>query len=235
MPAEPKHRVYGARHRWPWRDERARNHHDREPERARGYDFGNGGAPARVLRQNRFNPMFAEQADVVSGGERPACLNDADMRQIGSFHRGIDKADYIGVLRRGQQLRQREAANSAEHDARLRPERGDGRRHIRHLDPSVFWQFHPGRAFDSQKRSAVYLGRLDGVAAHLAGERVGGIDQNIDAPVFEMADEPFYTAKSATAHRNRLSARRDRSARERQNRVEARIAGEQARQRARFR
>jgi hypothetical protein len=64
---------------------------------------------------------------------------------------------------------------------------------------------------------------------------MGRIDQDIDPLVSQIADKLLNPAKTATADWNGLRARRRSPARKRQGRLEARIGGEQPRQRARFR
>ena len=81
MPGEPSHGVLRRRNRWPGRNERALHHHDRQAERAGGFDLGDRCVAAGVLGQNNLDAVLAEQADVVLRREGAARLDEDDVRQ----------------------------------------------------------------------------------------------------------------------------------------------------------
>ena len=121
MLGEPCHGVLRRRNRWPGRNERALNHHHRQVKRARRLDLGDGGIAASILRQNNLDAMLAEQPDVVLRRKRPARLDKDDVRQSEGRGGQIDQADNVGVLRRGLQLGEGEAADPAENLPGLGP------------------------------------------------------------------------------------------------------------------
>ena len=122
--------------------------------------------------------------------------------------RQIDQPDDVGVLRRGLQFGEGEAADPAEDYPRLGANRLDGGGHIWRERPIVAGLRLPGRSFDREQRRARGRSRIDGVAAHLRGKGVGGVHQHVDTLVPQIADEPFDAAEPAASCRDRLSARR---------------------------
>ncbi len=235
MPVEPDHCVFSRWNRWPWRNERARNHHDRQAERVRRFDLGNGGIAARILGENSFDAMLPEQADIVLRREGASRLDHCDVRQAGRNRGPVDHADNISVLPRGSQLRKGKAADAAEDDARLWAERCDGGSNVRRLDPAISRLLLPSGPLDGEKRRAGHRGGLDRVAAHLASEGMRGVDQHIDAFHPQIAGKALRTAKTAASRWNWLSAGRGGPACERKDCFEAPVAGEESRKRARFR
>lgn len=234
MPDKPDHGVFCGGNRGPRGNEGAFDHDNGQLERARRLDLGGGGMAARILRKYDFDAAALEQADIVLGGERPASLYKFDIGQLAGHRRHIDQTYDVGVLRRGQKLRDSKAAYT-EDDARLFAERRDGRSHVRHEGPVVARLPLPGRPLDGEQRRTGYRGCCDGVAAHLGGERVRRVDQNVDALVAQIADETFDPAEAAASHRNGLSTRRCGSPGERQCRLETPVGCEELCECARFR
>ncbi len=235
MLGEPCHGLFRRRNRWPGWNERALNHHDRQAKRARRFDLGDGGIAAGVFRQNNLDAVLAEQPDVVLRREGAARLNEDDVRQ--SERRGgqINQAYNVGVLRRGLQLGEGEAADPAENLPGLGANRLDSGGHIWRKRPIVAGPKLPGRSFDREQRRAGGRSRFDGMAAHLRGEGVRGIHQHLNALVPKIADEPFDAAKPAASRRDRLGARRGSPAGEGKRGIEMAVPGEQPCKRARFR
>jgi len=231
MPREPDHGVFGGWNGWPRRYEGALHHDHGQLQRARCLDLGGGGMAARVLRQDHLNAMVLEQTDIVLGGKRPPSLNEHNIGQIAGHGGHVDQPHDVSVLRRGQKLTDCQASD-AEHHTRVRAQRGYGRGHVRNLDPIVAGLTLPRRSFYGEQRRTCDRGGRDGVAAHLSGKGMGCVDQNVDAFVPQIADEPLDAAKAAASHRNGLSARSRGAPGQRQRRLKALIRREQARQRA---
>ena len=147
----------------------------------------------------------------------------------------VDQADDVGVLRRGLQLGEGEAADPAENLPGRGANRLDSGGHIRRERPIVAGLRLPGGSFDGEQRRAGGRSRFDGVAAHLRGEGMRGIHQHIDALVAQIADEPFDAAEAAASGRDRLGARRGRPAGEGERGIETAVRCEQPCKRARFR
>ncbi len=235
MAGQPAQGVFHRRNRWPGRNERALNHHDRQAKRARCLDLGDGGIAAGVFRQNNLDAMLPEQADIILRREGAARLNEDDVRQSEGRGGQIDQADDVGVLRRGLQLGEGEAADPAENLPGLGANRLDSGGHIWRKRPIVAGPKLPGRSFDREQRRAGGRSRFDGMAAHLRGEGVRGIHQHLNALVPKIADEPFDAAKPAASRRDRLGARRGSPAGEGKRGIEMAVPGEQPCKRARFR
>lgn len=235
MCAKPGHRLFNRCDGGPRWNEGPRDHDNRQCQSARGFDLGHCGPATRVLSEDDFDTVLAEQADVVIGGEGAAPLNNDGAGQTGWGCRHIDQPDHVSMLRGRSELRQRQAAGPAEHDARAWPQRGHRRSYVRHLGPPVARLLLPRRPFDGEKRDACSLSGLYGIAAHPAGEGMGCIDQGIDARLAQIMDKPLNPAKAAAPDWNGLGTRRGGPAGKRQDCIEARIGREQPCQRARFR
>ena len=232
---EPSHGIFRRRNRWPGRDVRALDHHDRQAERAGGFDLGDRCVAAGIFGQDNLDAVFAEQSEIVLRREGAACLDEDDVWQIERAFGQVDQADDVGVLRRGLKLGKREASDPAEDISRRRANRLDGGGQIGREGPTVAGLRLPGGPFDGDKRRAGGRGRFDGVAAHLRGERMRGINEHIDALVAQIADEPFDAAEAAVSGGDRLGAGRRGPAGKGECGFKTAVRREQPRKRARFR
>jgi len=234
MGGEPNHGFGGGRYTGPGRNEWAGNHDNGQPECARSFDLRYGRVSARVLRQDRLDAMLAEEADIVIGGERAARLDDFDVRQIGRLGGAVDQADNVAVLWRGLQVSQGKTADGAEDRAGFGAERCDGGRHVLDLNPNISSLFYPGGPLQREQRRICQARRFDGVAAHLRGKGMRGVDQKIDAFGLEIVGEPFGATKAAAAGFNGLRPGRKRPASKRQDGFEPEVCRNKFRERARF-
>jgi len=235
MAGKPDHGVFGGRNRWARRDEWALDHHDGKSKRARGFDLGNRGAAARILRENHLDAALVKQANIVLPCERPACLDYDDIGQIERCCWRVDQPDDVGMLRRGLKLSKSEAADGAEDRARFWAERGNRRSHIRNEGPVVPWLPFPGGPFDGEKRRPGDRSGRDGVAAHLGGKGMGRVDEHIDALVPQITCKPCGSAKAASSDANGLSARSRRPSCKGENCLETAVPSEQPCERTSFR
>jgi len=104
------------------------------------------------------------------------------------------------MLRLGRKSCQMHAAQS-QHDALRRPaQRGDGGREISHHLPAVARGGLPGGARQRQQRNAGLRTGRDGVAAHLRGKRVRGIDEVRHTLVAQIPYQPGHTSEATYAH-----------------------------------
>ena len=88
-----------------------------------------------------------------------------------------------------------------QHDAPRRPaQRSDGSREIGHRLPPVAQAGLPGGARQRQQRHAGLRAGRDGVAAHLRGKRMGGIDEVRHTLVAQIPHQPGHAAEAAHAH-----------------------------------
>ena len=234
-PGEPSHGVSGCRYRWAGRDEGPLDHHDRQAERAGGFDFGDRCVAAGILGQDNLDAVLAKQAEVVLRREGAARLDEDDVWQIERAFGQVDQADDVDVLRRGLKLGEGETADAAEDFSLRRANRLDGGGHIGREGPIVAGLRLPGGPFDGEQRRAGCRSRFDGVAAHLRGERMRGIHERIDTFVLQIADEAFDTAEAAVSGSDRLGAWRRGPAGEGECGCKTAVRREQPCKRARFR
>ena len=235
MLGEPNHGVFSRGDRWAGRDEGAPDHHDRQAERAGGFDLGDRCIAAGILGQDNLDAVLAKQAEVVLRREGAARLDEDDVWQIERAFGQVDQADDVDVLRRGLKLGEGETADAAEDFSLRRANRLDGGGHIGREGPIVAGLRLPGGPFDSEQRRAGCRSRFDGVAAHLRGERMRGIHERIDTFVLQIADEAFDTAEAAVSGSDRLGAWRRGPAGEGECGCKTAVRREQPCKRARFR
>lgn len=235
MAAEPVYRLLRRRNGRPRRDERALNHDHREAERAGSFYLGHSGIAARVLCQNSLDAMFPKQPNVVLRRERAARLNEDYIWKFEGRRRQVYQPYDIGMLWRGLQFSKGEAPNPAEDDARFLSQSGNSRSHVWDAGPIVTGLPFPCWALHSEKGCACDRSSFDGVAAHLGGKGVGGVDQDIDTLFPQITDKPFNAAEPAASCGNRLGLRRGSPARKGKGGIETAVESEQPRQRARFR
>ena len=93
----------------------------------------------------------------------------------------------------------------------------------------------PDRAYKRSERDTGLTGSADGIGRDLVGIGMRGIDHCGDGLLAEEAREALDPAEAADARGQRLRPGRRGSAGQRQRRLEARIVGEESRQRGRFR
>ncbi len=235
MAFEPGHSVFRCWNRGPWMYIGAFDHENRQAERAGCLDLGYRGRSAGVLGENSPNAMLAEQADIAFGSEGAARLQDDGIRQARRRFRHVDQTDNVSMLRGGKQLGKSKPAHAAKYGAGLLSYCGDGGSNIRDLDPVVFWLFFPSGPLDRKKCNICCGSRLDSIAAHLAGKRVGRVNEDADVLFAQIVHESRNAAKPANSHRYRLRKGRSSPASKRQDGIETRVRGEQSRKRARFR
>ena len=114
---------------------------------------------------------------------------------------GRAPADQRGQIASVAKHRRLFTANGKEHPRA----RGQGRvrgGNIRHGLPSVTRGRLPCRAFHAQERDLGLFRCLGGVSAHLARERMGGIDKQAHVMVFEKCGQSRMSAEAADPHRN---------------------------------
>lgn len=223
QPIERGHRIgHGGDSRWGG----AGYHHDRHSERARSRKLACSCGAAGILGHDDIDPVFLQQPAFGGFLERAARRHHiGSRRQRGSVGR-IDAADQVMVPGRGGESGKILLANGQKHAAWCAAQRVCGGRHVRHDRPTVAGDWLPRRAADGEEGNARSLGGSFGMACHLFGEGMCGIDQRVDAFRAQIGDQAIDASESTDAPRDWRSNRRAGPPGERQGRPKTRIVGE---------
>ena len=198
----------------------AAHQNDGKAEPTRRFELAGRGAAAAVFGDHNRDAMFAHQTLFVVHGKRPARFDERGIVQAMLVADGVDGADDVMVLRHIRECRELQATDGEKRALRQRSQGAGGGWHVRHLEPSVAVACDPGSARQPDERNTSLLAGQPGVAGHLRGERVGGIDQQVDMSCDEMSGQPRYATKPADAGRDRQIPRPHSASRQRQCRVD---------------
>lgn len=234
MSVKPLQGFFGFCHAASRRNERPLDHDDGQAQSAGGFDFRYGCIAARILGENDFNAVFAKQLDVAAGFERAASF---DQRRIGKAERlrwGVYKPDDVTVPWSRQQFGKRKPSEPAEDSPGLGSNGCNCGAGIGDREPAVPVSRRPWRPLYRDQRNAGPGTRLDGVPAHLRGERVGRVHDNVDALSPEITAKAGNAAETTNSRRDWLLFRLSRAAGKRQDRFETRIVGQRRRKLARL-
>ena len=157
---------------------RSRDQYDGQAQGLGCVNLGARTAAAGVFGDDMRDMMGAQQVQITLQGERPA---RDDRRRIGQRqHAGrIDQAQQIMVPGLCGESGKVLFADGQKHPRRGLGQGGDGRCDIR--NEMATGEPTPGRALEPQQGDIGSGTGGDGVAAHLRGKRVGGIDDMGDA------------------------------------------------------
>ena len=170
-----------ARCRLPIGRDGAFDHHDANAEPARCFQFRLSGAAAGVLGDDDFDAVRLQQGEFILQPER-AAQGQADRVGRHALGRGrIDAAYKIGMLRGCSERREILLPDGEQNPPRLLADSLSGCLHIGHHRPFVTCVRCPGGAVDRQEGNSGQLRGFDGVAFHLAGEGMGGVDQGVES------------------------------------------------------
>lgn len=234
MAIEPRKRFVSGCHRWALRDEWTLNHNDWQSERSRCFNLRNRCAPPRILGQNDVDGVLAEELDVLVGRERPGGLHHDHVRQSRGRGWPIDEPNDIGMVGCGFEGCNREASDAAKNSSRFGSNRLNGRIHALNAVPAISVNGLPCRPFDRNEWRSRSGSCLQSVAAHLAGKRMCGIDQDIHLVLEEEAAKAAYAAESADANGEWLRAGLSRASGKGHGCLETRIGSERLCEAARF-
>ena len=180
------------------------DHDHRQPQTARRRDLGRRTGTARVLRDHKINLVVLHQRKVVRHGEGATRLHDGmvgkGQHAVGRIH----QPKQIEMLRMGGKVVQMHTPNR-QHDPRCGTlQRRHGTRDVRDMGPAVTALRLPRCPRQRDQRHAGLGTGQDGIAAHLCGERMGGVDDVRDPMRTQIADQPCNTAKAPDALGQRL-------------------------------
>jgi len=181
---------------------------DRQAQNARGFQFGGGACATGVLGDDMADAMFAQQGK-IAGQIKGATGDDGGGigQGQGAFGR-INQAQQVMVLWLGGKGRKRLFADGQKHPRRAVGQGGDRGRDVGNVGPAVTGLSLPRRALQHRQRHIRLGAGRNGIAAHLRGERVGGVNDMADAFRLEIGHQPRHPAKAADPDRQRLRHRR---------------------------
>lgn len=208
-----------ARHRIDERQVRPFEHQDLDAEVAGGRDLAVGGVAATVLRHDNIDPPFDQERALIGFRERPARQQVPRVRNI-QIDR-LDTADEVEMLRRGRERSDLLPAKRQKDPARRSAERSNGFSRIANRCPAVALLPLPGRAPQCQQRDPGAQRGVGGVARHPLGERMRGIDQQIDLLLQNVVGQAVSPSEAAGDDRHSMRKRIAGSAGQRQGDLEA--------------
>lgn len=188
------------------RQRRTLDQQHRQAQDACGFELGLAPFAARVFGHYPLDAMGAQERQIVLKRVRAALHHyRAALRR--HLKPRLHDAQQIPV-RRVLQERLHLLAPNGQKDAAWRSRQGTHRGvEIGHAVPAVAGAGTPRRALQRQQRHAKPSASLNGVAAHLCGKRVRGIDHVRDALLAQEGRQPIGAAEAAHASWQRLRNR----------------------------
>ena len=196
---------------------RTLHHHHRQGEPARRDKLADRRRPAGILADEDLDALAAHQVLLVVDVERPALLDDVDMRHRQAIADRLDGADEIAMLRSIGESRQFEPADREEDAPRLVAQRLRGGLDIGHGFPAVPGTRLPGLASNGEQRHAFRFAGMLGMEGHDRGKGMGRVDDGDDAFLDQIAPETLDATEAAGANRQIGRAGVDGVARQRDN------------------
>ncbi len=180
------------------------DHDHRQLQRARCRDLGSSTCTTSVLRHHKFDFVVLHQRQVIRRRKRAARLHDSMVGKGQHDVRRINQAKQIEMLGIGGKAVQMHAPDR-QHDPCSGPRQGrHGTGDVRHMGPAVAAFGLPRCARQRDQRHAGLGAGQYGIAAHLCGERMGGVDDVGDAMRAQIPDQPCNTTKAAHTLGQRL-------------------------------
>lgn len=207
MICEPAHNVVRGRKFKAIRQGRAVNHDNRQAKRARSGDFGIRRGAACVFRHYDVDLVMVHQRLVFFCNEGPARNDHLRIRQRQCRLGRVHQPQQVKMLRVGRKFSQMHATNGKHHPARGAVQRSHSPGNVRHVLPVVAGLRRPCRAGEGAERHLGLRAGSNGVAAHLRGKGVSGIDHMADLCVMEVSGQALGPAKPANPLRQRLPDR----------------------------
>lgn len=178
--------------------ERPVNHDDGNLQLPCRFELGIGVGAARIFADHAGYGVLLEQSQFALQLKRATCNQQRAVgcRQ-GHTHRvnhAQQKVMQPSLIAEGRQLL---AANGQENILAPGGQRCSRGGHIGHMRPLITGLGLPGWAFHGQQRNAQRLAGGNGVAAHLRGKRVGGINYMADLLLPQIGHQAFHAAEPA--------------------------------------
>lgn len=179
----------------------------RQGKVTRSRQFRFGPRATGVLGDDHVDLVLLEQGKIAFDGEGASGDHRLRIGQGQGLGRGIDKAQKIVVLRGLGEGGEGLAPDGQEDATRGFAQGCDGGVKVGDMGPVVPVARLPWRAFKGDQGGSRCLAGGDGIAAHLRGEGVGGVDDMGDGFGFEVMSQPVGATKAAHADRQRLGDR----------------------------
>jgi hypothetical protein len=196
---------------------RAGDHDNWQAETPRRENFGERRLAAAILANDDIDRFLAQKLFLRFNREGAAPMDDAMARQVWQRRERLNRANKIEMLGRRRKGLYLQAADRQEDAPRFAPERGGGGGHIGYVNPTIARLPHPRRARQNDKWNLRPTCSDRRMARNLSGERMRGIDEDVDALGFEIGVKAIHAAKAADPIGNFWRAERIGTASERQH------------------
>lgn len=210
------------------------DHDNRQTERAGGRDLAVGSLATAVLRNDDVNSAAGQECDFIVFTERPTGKQVADVRSVERRIDGIDASNQIEMLRGGAEAESFLPANGEKDAAGRFAKCSDGFGKRARTKPPVALLCLPAGTFEPDQRYAGGNGGHFRIFRNLPGERMRGVQEEIETAIVQEIRKPIRTTETTGANRNRLWPGIERPAGKRQHQIESTFLRQQRSKLPRF-
>lgn len=175
------------------------DHQHWQSKRTRCSQFCRSPGSASVFRHDQINPVRLHQRAVNVGREWAAINNHMRPRQGQRRFGRVHQPQQVEMLWLGRKSGQVLPPDRQHHAPRRACKGRDCARDIGHIVPIIARLCAPRRAAECQTGQRFGGAGCDGIAAHLGGERMRGVNQMRDAFGAQICAQAFDPAKAAQA------------------------------------
>ena len=183
-------------------------HYNGQTQRPRGLQLGCGSGPAGVFGNDKVDAVFAHQGNVARHIKRATRDNHTVTGQGNRLGRRVHQPENIVVLGLTGELVNMHPANRKKDAGGIAGQCIANALDIRNMQPVVPALCLPRGTLQQDQRQASGGAGLMGIAAHLCGKGMGGVDHMRDARLSQIVNQPRRTAKAPNPRFNRLCDRR---------------------------
>lgn len=205
--SQPGDHLFGAVCLAPQRQGRTVDHKYGQAQLPCCREFGAGAGTAGVLGHHQVDPVLTHQRKIALDRKGTPVEDDLTVGK-GQFGIGrVHESQQVKMLWVRSKFGQMHTPDG-KHDPAGRDLKGcDCGRDIRNMLPAVTIAGRPGRAGQRNQRHLRCSTGCDGIAAHLCGKGVCGIDDMGNSVVVQVLPEAFSTAETAAAQGQGLAHR----------------------------
>jgi hypothetical protein len=208
---------------------------DFDLKRARRLDLGVGRAPAAILRHQRFDLLALHERKFIGERERTAREDQLAVGEGVDLPGRVDRPHDVAMMRGSRESGELQPALGEKNCSWDCAESVDGLLDCRDLDPAIAGLACPGETGEDHERRTARPAGCDGVGGHARGERMGRVDDGVDALAGEKRSQPLSAAEAADALGNWRLRRMGRRPRKGQDRRNIGLVSKPSRKRAGFR
>jgi hypothetical protein len=208
---------------------------DFDSERARRLDLRVGRAPAAVLGHQRLDSLIAHERCFVSEREGSARKDELAVGQGADLLGPVDCSHNVAMLRGSRESSELQPALGEKNCSWRCPESIDGLLDRSDLDPAIAGLACPGRTGENDERRTGRAAGCGGVGGHAPGERMGRVDDGVDALAHKKRSQALSAAEPADALGNWRLRRMGRRTCQRQDWRNLGLVNKLSRKRARLR